>query len=47
MAYFSRLALGCASFGMLFSIWCGACAGIRFYKQGIRKLNSIENAGLS
>lgn len=47
VAYFSRLALGCASFGILFSMWCGVCTGVRFYKHGIRKLNSVENAGLS
>ncbi len=47
VAYFSRLALGCASFGILFSICCGACTGVRFYKHSIRKLNSTDNAGLS
>jgi formyltetrahydrofolate synthetase len=45
--YFSRLVVGCASFGILFAICCGACTGVRFYKQSIRKLNSIDNTGLS
>ena len=47
VGYFARLAMGCASFGILFSICCGACTGVRFYKHSIRKLNSIDNAGLS
>lgn len=47
VSYFSRLALGCASFGILFAICCGACTGVRFYKDSIRKLNSVDNAGLS
>jgi hypothetical protein len=47
VAYFSRLAIGCASFGILFAFFCGPCTGVRFYKHGIRKLNSVENTGLS
>jgi len=45
--YFSRLVVGCASFGILFAICCGACTGVRFLKHSIRKLNSIDNTGLS
>ena len=47
VSYFARLAIGCASFGILFSICFGACTGVRFYKNSIRKLNSVENQGLS
>jgi len=45
--FFSRLVVGCASFGLLFAVCCGACTGVRFYKHSIRKLNSIDNTGLS
>lgn len=39
--------MGLASFGILFSLCCGVCTGVRFYKHGIRKLNGIDNTGLS
>ena len=47
VSYFARLAIGGASFGILFSICFGVCIGVRFYKNEIRKLNSVENEGLS
>ena len=46
VSYFARLAVGCASFGILFSICFGVCTGVRFYKNAIRKLNCVENTGL-
>lgn len=39
--------MGIASFGILFSLCCGVCTGVRFHKQDIRKLNSAKNDGLS
>lgn len=47
VSYFNRLTIGCASFGLLFAMCCGVCTGVRFYKHSIRKLNSVENEGLS
>jgi len=47
VTYFTRLVIGLASFGILFSLCCGVCTGVRFYKHSIRKLNSADNAGLS
>jgi hypothetical protein len=32
ISYFTRLVLGLASFGILFSLCCGVCTGVRFYK---------------
>jgi hypothetical protein len=43
ISYFTRLVLGLASFGILFSLCCGVCTGVRFYKHEIRKLNSAKN----
>ena len=47
VSYFARLAIGCASFGILFAVCFGPWTGVRFYKHSIRKLNSVENTGLS
>ena len=47
ISYFTRLVMGLASFGILFSLCCGVCTGVRFYKHDIRKLNSAKNDGLS
>jgi hypothetical protein len=47
ISYFTRLVLGLASFGILFSLCCGVCTGVRFYKHEIRKLNSVNNEGIS
>lgn len=43
VSYFTRLVLGLASFGILFSLCCGVCTGVRFHKHEIRKLNSANN----
>lgn len=47
ISYFTRLVLGLASFGILFSMCCGVCTGVRFHKHEIRKLNSANNEGIS
>lgn len=43
ISYFTRLVLGLTSFGILFSLCCGVCTGVRFMKHDIRKLNSANN----
>jgi hypothetical protein len=43
ISYFTRLVMGLAAFGILFSLCCGVCTGVRFYKHDIRKLNSANN----
>ena len=47
ITFYIRLVMGLASFGILFSMCCGVCTGVRFMKHEIRKLNSANNAGLS
>jgi hypothetical protein len=47
ISYFTRLVMGLASFGILFSLCCSVCTGVRFHKHDIRKLNSAKNDGLS
>jgi len=33
ISYFTRIVLGLASFGILFSLCCGICTGVRFMKH--------------
>jgi hypothetical protein len=43
--FFSRIVVGCASFGILVAICCGACTGVRFYKHSLKKIKSIDGTG--
>ena len=33
LMFFIRAAFGIAAFGILFSMWCASCTGVRHYKQ--------------
>lgn len=33
LSFFIRLAFGIAGFGVLFSMWCASCTGVRHYRQ--------------
>ena len=43
--YFSRLVIGIASFGILFSLCCSVCAGVRYFKHSERKDKILGNTG--
>lgn len=47
--YYLRIAVGMIAFGMLFSMCCGTCAGVRAYKDQVLRATEVlpENSRIS